>query len=211
MMNELQIEERPIGIYGLDEIEDSEERLAYLLSENKSALLLDSSEEELSMANPISQTRAFALFGSMLGTFGPLSIGIALLAGNGRPSGDELLFPLLFSLANLTTAIVGYFTGKIVGNFVAATHKFRLLSAVSLLLLIGMIWGGVSGFAGGLFLLLIGSIVGAVIGGVFGSIATLVFGVIYRYLQIGGSIERRQFIPLAFGTTLFLCAFILGL
>ena len=31
MMDELQIEERPIGIYGLDDLEGSDERLVYLL------------------------------------------------------------------------------------------------------------------------------------------------------------------------------------
>ena len=211
MMNELQLEERPIGIYGLDELEGTEERLGYLLHTNELIRQDGYYSGDDSMTNPISQARAFALFGSALGTFVPLSIGIAFLSGNGGPSGDELLFPFLFSLANLTTAIVGYFTGKVVGNVVAATHKCRILSAVPLLLLIGMMWGGVSGFAGGLFLLVIGSVVAAVIGGVFGSVATVVFGVIYRYLQIGGNIERRHFIPLAFGTTFVLCAFILGL
>jgi|SRR5688572_2494832 len=213
MMNELQTEERPIGIYGLDELEGSDERLAHLLSVNHLAQQPHPSEEELQrcMTHPISQTRAFALFGAMLGAFGPLSLGVVLFFGDGRTSGDELLFPLLFSLANLTTAIVGFFTGRVVGNFVAMTHKFRILSAVPLLVLIGIIWGGVSGFAGGLFLFLIGSLVGAVIGAAFGGVASLMFGVIYRFLQIGGSIERRQFIPLALGTTLILCAFILGL
>ena len=212
-MNELEIEERPIGIYGLDEIEGSDERLAYLLSANHLVQQSDLSEEERvhAMANPVSQTRAFALFGSMLGGLGPLSIWVALFLGNGGPGSDELLFPLLFSLANLTTAIVGYCTGKIVGNLVAATHKYRVLSAIPLLLLIGTIWGAVSGFAGGLFLLVIGSIVGAVIGAAFGGVGMLLFGVIYRYLQIAGSIERRQFIPLALGTTLILCSFILSL
>ena len=213
MMNELQIEERPIGLYGLDDLESSEERLATLLYANQLTQHPSRLDEEriASMTNPVSQTWAFALFGSMLGALGPLSIGIALFFGNGSPNSDELLFPFLFSLANITTAIVGYFTGKVVGNIVAATHEFRLFSAVPLLLLIGMIWGGVCGFAGGLFLLLVGSVVGAVIGAIFGGIATVLFGVPYRYLRVSGQIERRHFVPLTLGTTFVLCAFLLGL
>jgi len=211
MMTELQIEERPIGLYGLDNLEGSNERLASLLYANGLIHGDKDPPNELSMKDPLSQAQAFALFGAMLGTLGPLSIGIALFFGNGTPTSDDLFFPFLFSLANITTAIVGYFTGRVVGNIVAATHQFRLLSAVPLLLLIGMIWGGVSGFAGGLFLLVIGSVAGAVIGALFGGVATVLFGIPYRYLQIAGYLEKRHFVPLALGTTLILSAFILGL
>src|SRR5262245_34366308 len=211
MMTELQIEERPIGLYGLDNLEGSDERLARVLSAN--AIIQGSKDVsgEFSMTHPVSQARSFALFGAMLGALGPLSIEIALFSGNGTPTADDLLFPFLFSLANITTSIVGYFTGNVVGNIVAATHEFRVLSAIPLLLLIGMVWGGVSGFAGGLFLLLIGSVAGAVIGAIFGGIATVLFSIPYRYLQIAGYIENRHFVPLALGTTLILCAFVLGL
>src|SRR4030095_4685063 len=188
MMNELQIEERPIGIYGLGDLEGSDERLAHLLETNNLALKRDSRfDDHLDlrrvelMTHPVSQTRAFALLGSLLGAFGPFSIGFNWILSSGAPSGDELVFPILFLLANITTAIVGYFTGKVVGNMVAATHKYRVLSAIPILLLIGLIWGGVSGFAGGLFLLVIGSVVGAVIGAAFGGIATVMFGVLHRY------------------------------
>jgi hypothetical protein len=210
MINEVQIEELPIGLYGLDELPGSDERLASLIYANE--LLRD---EYLSgieiIKNPVSQIRAFALFGLMLGALGPLSIGIALFFGNGSPSIDDLGFALLFLLANVTTATVGYFTGKVVGNIVATTHKFQLLSAAPLLVLIGMIWGGVSGFAGGLLLLLIGSVFGAAIGAIFGGVAMVLFGIPYRYLQARGSIERRHFVPLSLGTTFALCAFVLGL
>src|SRR5262245_1334330 len=103
MTTELQIEERPIGLYGLDNLDGSAERLAQLLSAN--AIMNEGKDPsgEFAMTHPIPQTRAFALFGAMLGSLGPLSIGIALFFGNGTPTGDELLFPLLFSLANITT------------------------------------------------------------------------------------------------------------
>ena len=218
MMDELQIEERPIGIYGLDDLEGSDERLAYLLQTNEFARQRDhrfGSTRDFDrfelMEHPLSQTRAFALFGLTLGAFGPFSIGFNWILSSGAPNSDELIFPILFLLANITTAVVGYFTGMVVGKMVAATHKFRVLSAIPLLFLIGLIWGGVSGFVGGLFLLLIGSVVGAFIGAAFGGIATVIFGILHRYLQVAGSIELRHFLPLAFGTTFILCAFILGL
>ena len=106
MMNELQIEERPIGIYGLDYLEGSDERLAYLLQTNELAQQrehrfdspLDVDRFEL-MSHPVSQTHAFALFGLTLGSFGPFSIGFSWILGSGAPSGDELVFPILFLLA----------------------------------------------------------------------------------------------------------------
>jgi hypothetical protein len=210
MMTALQIEERPIGLYGLDDLEGSDQRLASLIRANELAQQDEHASGVQMMADPISKTRAFALLGMLLGGLGPFSIGFSWFFERAAPSGEELVFLTLFALANLTTAFVGYFTGKMVGNLVQLTHKFRLMAAAPLLMLIGMIWGCVSGFAGGLFLLLIGSVVGAVIGAIFGGIAMVLFGIPYRYLQAEGSIERHHFVPLALGTTLTLCAFVLA-
>ena len=210
MDHDVQIEERAIGLYGLEELEGTNERLATLLELNSLSQVPDVSSVAM-MTRPVGQRRAFSQFGLIVGALGPLSIGIKMFAGVSAFDGKDLGFLFLFLLANATTAAVGYFTGKVVGNFAANTHKCQLLSAIPLLFLIGAVWGGVSGFAGGLFLVLIGSVFGAIIGAAFGGLATLIFGVLYRYLQVAGNIERRHFLPFAFGTTIFLCAFILGL
>jgi hypothetical protein len=214
MYPDLQIEERAIGLYGLEDLEDTDERLANLLEINSlshDGYLSPERDNVETMTRPIGQEKAFGQFGLMLGALGPLSIGGKVFATAGNFNSDQLWFLFLFLAATTVTSTVGYFTGKVVGNLVAATNKFRLFSAILLLFLIGTVWGAVSGFAGGLLLLLIGSIFGAFIGAAFGGLATLIFGVLYRQFQVAGSIERRYFLPFAFGTTIVLCAVILGL
>ena len=90
-MDELQIEERPIGIFGLGELEGTEERLAHLLNQNELIRHLEDRSSE-HMTDPIAQDRAFALFGLSLGAFGPFSIGFNWLLTSGAPSGDELAY-----------------------------------------------------------------------------------------------------------------------
>jgi hypothetical protein len=218
MMDELQIEERPIGIYGLDDLEGSDERLAYLLQTNGFARQRDhrfGSTRDFDrfelMEHPLSQTRAFALFGLTLGAFGPFSIGFNWILSSGAPNSDELIFPILFLLANITTAVVGYFHRyggrqegrchpQISGPFGDSLTLFDRTDLGRRFRLRGRAVPPSHRVCGG-----------AVIGAAFGGIATVIFGILHRYLQVAGSIELRHFLPLAFGTTFILCAFILGL
>lgn len=208
-----QLLERPIGLYGLDEDAETEGRLEFLLEANRRTQLKNESKQDVidSMIRPIDSKRAFALFGLMIGTLGPLSIFVKLLSDAGGLRNNELLFPVLCLVATIATATVGYFTGKVVGNIIQKINAQRFSVAFQLYILTGLCWGAVSGFAGGIFLFLVGSIFGAFIGAAFGGAATLAFGLFHRYLSTDGVIERRHFLPLSFGTVLFLCSFILGL
>ncbi len=76
---------------------------------------------------------------------------------------------------------------------------------------VGILWGILSGGAGGAVILLFGAIFGAILGGIVGSFALPVFTILHRLLKKGDQIERKHFLPLAFGITFIISAFMLGL
>ena len=164
------------------------------------------------MRHPVSTEKAFAFFGLMLGSLPPAAIFFRILADKGLPNllDDLWIVPMLL-ITNVTAAIVGYFTGMKVATTVRYLHRLSLHRSMLLLPLIGILWGMAAGGAGGLFLFLIGALFGAVIGGTVGAVALPAFAVLHRSLKRGDVIELRQFLPLSFGITLTICAFILGL
>lgn len=76
---------------------------------------------------------------------------------------------------------------------------------------IGLLWGGVAGAAGGIVVFIFGAFFGAILGGMVGSVALPLFTIFHRLLKKGESIERKHFLPLAFGITFIICGFIFGL
>lgn len=164
------------------------------------------------MRHPVSTEKAFAYFGLMLGSLPPAAIFFRILADKGLPNllDDLWIVPMLL-ITNVTAAIVGYFTGMKVATTVRYLHGLSLHRSMLLLPLIGILWGMAAGGAGGLFLFLIGALFGAVIGGTVGAVALPAFAVFHRSLKRGDVIELQQFLPLSFGITLTICAFILGL
>jgi hypothetical protein len=69
----------------------------------------------------------------------------------------------------------------------------------------------VTGAAGGIFIFIIGALFGAILAAMVGSIAVPAFTIFHRLLKRGEMIERKHFLPLAFGITFIITAFILGL
>lgn len=76
---------------------------------------------------------------------------------------------------------------------------------------VGILWGILAGGAGGIIIFVVGAVFGAMLGAAVGSVALPVFAIFHRLLKTGEFIDRRQFLPLAFGITLIISAFILGL
>jgi hypothetical protein len=76
---------------------------------------------------------------------------------------------------------------------------------------LGWFWGMIAGGSGGIVILIVGAFFGAVIGGLVGLFALPVFTIFHRLLKKGELIDRRHFLPLAFGITFIVCGFILGL
>ncbi len=167
-------------------------------------------ESEL-IKNPITSEKAFAYFGLILGTFPPAAIFTKFFIENGSFRGDEFWIVGVLAVVNLISAIVGYFSGKLIGKMVRETEKISWWGMLLILPFIGMLWGIMSGGAGGIIIFIIGALFGAYFGALVGSIALPIFTIFHRLLKKGDLIERNQFLPIAFGVTFIICAFILGL
>jgi hypothetical protein len=195
-----------------------EERLAVLLALNseiarEKASFRDERErlEAAAMAGPMTPEKAFSYFGLIVGSLTPATIFARLLIDSGGMRPDTAWLLILLLATNVTTALTGFFTGKLIGRTVAYIHELSYGRSLILLPLMGLIWGMASGAAGGLFLFVIGAFFGALVGGVVGAVALPVFAVLHRLMRRGEMIDRSHFLPLAFGVTLTICSFVLGL
>jgi hypothetical protein len=198
-------------------ISDQSERLTAIINANteiaNDKLLyhndLEKAERDL-MKNPITNEKAFARFGLMLGTFPPMVIFGSFL--NGKTFSEPIGLVVFLIFINIICAVVGYYSGKkIISQLVAKAETYSWSSMMLLMPLIGILWGIITGGIGGVFIFIIGAFFGAIIASMVGSVALTTFTVFHRLLKRGDSIEQKHFLPIAFGITATICAFILGL
>lgn len=162
------------------------------------------------MKKPLSAEQAFSYFGFLIGSIPPISV-LTKIVIDSSPYTDNSGVITFGLVVTLITTIVGYFSGKKVGNIISKTEKLSWSKMILLTPLIGLIWGLVTGGAGGFIVFLIGAIFGGIIGGAVGFTILPVFTIFHRLLKKGEFIETAHFLPLAFGIVLTLCAFILGI
>jgi hypothetical protein len=201
-------------------ISNQSERLTEILNANakiaNDKLLyhndLEKRERDL-MKNPITNEKAFARLGLLLGTFPPMMIfGLYLTQITRQPQSNFESFFAFLIFINIICAVVGYYSGKkIISQLVAKAETYSWSSMVLLMPLIGILWGIITGGIGGIFIFIIGAFFGAIIASMVGSVALTTFTVFHRLLKRGDSIEQKHFLPVAFGITATICAFILGL
>ena len=163
------------------------------------------------MKNPISTEKTYAYFGLLLGIFPPISIFLKMFLNNGTFRGEDLWIVGVIAVVSLISSVVGYFSGKLIGKTVGELEKFSWLNMLILLPFVGMLWGILSGGAGGIIIFIFGAIFGAGLGAMVGAAALPIFTIFHRLLKSGDMMERRHFLPVAFGVTLTICGFILGL
>lgn len=159
------------------------------------------------MSNPLSLEKTFSYFGLLLGVFPPAAMFLRF-AVDARL--DGWVFGVML-IINLISAVVGFFSGKVVAKAVRSAEKLGWLSMILVVPFLGLLWGAVSGAAGGVVVFIFGAFFGAILGGMVGSAALPVFTIIHRLLKKGESIELKHFLPVAFGITFVICGFILGL
>lgn len=159
------------------------------------------------MKNPLSLEKTFSYFGLMLGAFPPLAMFIRF-AVDARLEG--WIFGVMF-IITLISSVVGFFSGKAVAKVVRSAENLGWFSMILALPFIGLLWGAISGAAGGIIIFVFGAIFGAILGGAVGAVALPVFTIIHRLLKKGESIELKHFLPVAFGVTFAICGFILGM
>ncbi len=167
--------------------------------------------EVSAMSNPLTDKQVFAYFGLLLGTFPPAAMFARFFIGEGNFRGDEFWILGVMAIINLISAVVGYFSGKFIGKIVGDLEKASWTKMLLILPFIGIVWGILAGGAGGIIVFVIGAIFGASLGAAVGSVALPIFAIFHRLLKKGEVIETKQFLPLAFGVALVICAFILGL
>jgi hypothetical protein len=163
------------------------------------------------MVRPISSKRAFAYFGFMLGAMPPTSMVFKMVAENAVREPIHIVFIMFLAWAGFFTGLVGYVTGRYIPSAIGSVSNLRVPNRIAMLSLIGFVWGAISGAAGGLFLFIIGSVVAAFVGGIVGAVAVPIFAALHHLLRRGDVIEVKHFLPISFGISLLLCAFILGL
>lgn len=162
------------------------------------------------MKNPLSIEKTFAYFGLLLGTFPPAAFFTKFFLESGGQNEGLWIFCLLF-FVNLVTALTGYLSGKLIGKITFELEKLSWHPMLLALPFIGLLWGIIAGGAGGFFIFVFGAIFGAMLGGIVGSVALPMFTVFHRLFKRGDKIERKHFLPIAFGTSLIISAFILGM
>jgi hypothetical protein len=163
------------------------------------------------MRHPLSAEKSFAYFGLLLGIFTPSAMFIKFFFGAGNFRSRDFWILGVIAIINLIAAIVGYFSGKLIAKIVVELEKLSWLSMILTVPFIGILWGILAGGAGGVIVFIFGAFFGAFLGASVGSIALPVFAVFHRLLKKGDKFDRRYFLPIAFGITFVISAFILGM
>jgi hypothetical protein len=163
------------------------------------------------MKNPLSNEQAFGYFGLLLGTLMPTTLFLRILLDARSFPPDGAWVVGVVAVVTLISAIVGFFSGKLVGKIVRQMESFSWLKMILLLPFVGIIWGMAAGGAGGVIIFIIGAIFGGALGATVGSIALPAFAICHRLLKKGDQIDKKHFLPLAFGITLTISAFMLGI
>lgn len=199
------------------ESDDVETRLKQLLilerqTELENSIYRDENErfEASLLENPLTTEQAIKQFGLLLGTFPPMALFGSFIIQNARYSDDLWIIPLL-SFVNFICALTGYFSGKLIAKMVKDVENWRWMNMIAILPFIGILWGILTGGAGGLFIFGIGAIFGAIVAALVGGVALPVFTIFHRLFKKGDLIDKKQFLPIAFGITFIITAFFLGL
>jgi len=159
------------------------------------------------MKTPLSLEKTFSYFGLILGAFPPAAMFIRF-AVDGRV--DGWVFGVMF-IINLISAVVGFFSGKVVAKAVRFFETKSWSAMILMMPLVGLLWGMITGGAGGVIIFIFGAFFGAILGGMVGGLALPVFTIFHRLMKKGENIELKHFLPIAFGVTFIICGFILGL
>jgi hypothetical protein len=153
---------------------------------------------------------ALGLFGLLLGTLIPASIyGRLVLSDLGVMMIPAI--PLLFVISVIVCALVGRCFARRLSLNLERNRYAGLKQILASSVLIGILWGLITGGLGGLVVYGFGGVVGAIAASVTAVITFPIFALLYYALSRGGMIESRQLWPIALGIPAILAALILGL
>ncbi len=194
------------------------QRLDLLLEANaeivreKSTFIFEREELEASlMKNPLSVEKTFARLGLLLGVFPPTALFTRFFIDSRIFQGEDVWILGIAAIVTLVSTVVGYFSGKLIGNIVFELEKMSWSKMLTALPFVGIFWGIMAGGAGGIIIFGIGAFFGAVVGGLVGGAALPIFSIFHRLLKRDDKMENKHFLPLAFGIAFIISAFFLGL
>lgn len=187
-----------------------ETNAALALEKSNSASELEK-REALAMKNPLSIQKTFAYFGLLLGTFPPAAFFTRFFLDVRLFQSDDIWILGILAIVNLISAVVGFYSGKYIGKLVFELEKSSWTQMLLTLPFIGIFWGMLAGGAGGIIIFGVGAFFGALLGSLVGAAALPMFSIFHRLLKQTDKIENKYFLPLSFGTTAIICAFILGM
>ncbi|HEV2863262.1 MAG TPA: hypothetical protein VGX48_19770 [Pyrinomonadaceae bacterium] len=155
-------------------------------------------------------SEAYAWFGAFLGLLPPAAIFGRFLYSLG--GGEKILYPLLICVSmTAVCGLVGRAFAAHVGRLVGEPHRrswpFFLFGS----LLLALLWGLVTGAAGGAVCFGFGALFGPLFAVPVALAAFPVFATFHRLLSRGGMIEARSLWPLAYGIPGVIAATILSI
>jgi hypothetical protein len=203
--------------FGRDSDAQIESRLNTLLAQNadyarRKALYRTYQEEidSLSMRSPLTAMQAYGMLGLFLGAFPPAAYFIRSGAYGLDHNGSPVLLAMLLFM-NIVCALVGWRMGMVFGERAQRLERDSWSKMFLGISLIALGWAGVTGFSGGVIVLVIGGIFGAFFAAPVAMAGFALFSVIHRLMERGALMERRHVLPVAIGISLTISAFIMGL
>ncbi|MFL6212187.1 MAG: hypothetical protein ACJ74W_25315 [Pyrinomonadaceae bacterium] len=169
--------------------------------------------EMLMLRRPLTNERAYQLFGLLLGMLPPAAIVLrfALWSVPREPDLGLFGFILLVGLPmTFICALMGRFMGRRLAPEMAKAERRHWCATIFISLAAGFLWACATGAAGGAIVFIIGALFGLACALPFGLAGFLLFAVCHRLLARGGMIDARHFWPVAGGIALVSAALILS-
>jgi len=159
------------------------------------------------LARRLDLSTSLRFFGIAIGTVPTAAILFRLFVMDSSPNPAVLLLAVL---ATAVTGLVGHLTAGFTSAALERVLSTSFLRSLLLVPIIGIVWGIMSGAAGGLFLFVLGAPVGGVIGGMVAGTALPLFVGLFNLTAEEGEISVNRFLPIAVGISGSAAALFLG-
>ena len=181
--------------------------------EPRSAARKAAREEEraLSMESPRTSAASYAVLGLLLGLLPPAAMfGRFLFSFAVWETRPEFGLLALCVVMNLICCGVGRAMGSWAGGRIGDPRRRAWYELILVAALLGLLWGVVTGAAGGAIVFGIGAVAGALLALPVALAGFLLFAPLHRLLSHGGMMEARHLRPLALGVAGAIAALILS-
>lgn len=164
----------------------------------------------LSMRDPRTSRAAYASLGLLLGLLPPAAMFGRFLASFDLRSGEGGGVLAACILMNLICVAMGRAMGAWAGGRVGDPRGRTWYETLLFAALLGLMWGVVTGAAGGVVVFGIGAVAGVMLAVPVALAGFTLFAPLHRLLAHGGMIEVRHLRPLALGVAGLIAALILS-